>query len=219
MPTAQKANESPKKATNGEESPRRAASVHLEGFADAIPSPMAVDPKGSPTATPATDSVSLSKRTDESPSNKILQARNASNDMIQSALLSSLEASYTALQSERDALQTQMSSTLATVDALKLENAALKSAAEDHTKSIEARGKQWRGEVEIERNKTMEMEKKLKCSEERVDRLEVEGETLRGEIRLVIAICVTVITVIFPSQSVCCYPPLCTMNTIKILIH
>lgn len=106
--------------------------------------------------------------------------------MIESALLSSLEGSYVQLQSERDALQTQLSSTLATVDSLKLENTSLKSSVEEASRSVEVQGKKWRGEVDSERSRREEMEKKLKCCEERCLRLEGEGDSLRGEIRCVV---------------------------------
>ena len=174
MPTPHRVKESVKKAT--------------EGFADAVPSPMAVAPtKKADIISPSKQTVmtkpSGASSTVQSPVEKVQQAKNASNNLIQSALLSSLEASYTALQAERDALQTQLSSTSATVDRLKLENTSLKSVSEENSKSIEARGKSWRGELEGERNRRNELEKKLKWSEERVDRLEGEGESLRGEIR------------------------------------
>ena len=178
MPTPHRVKDSVKKAT--------------EGFADAVPSPMAVAPtikkatNTSPNKPTVTTKSPETPSTVQSPAEKVQQAKKASNNLVQSALLSSLEASYTALQAERDALQTQLSSTSATVDSLKLENASLKSANEESSKSIEARGKSWRGELEAERNRRNELEKKLKWSEERVDRLEGEGESLREEIRYVV---------------------------------
>lgn len=88
-----------------------------------------------------------------------------------------------ALQSERDALATQLSTAQCTVDKLRLEKEELITSNEESRALQEAQGKRWRGEVEMERNGREEMEKKLKYCEERCVRLEVEGDSLRGEIR------------------------------------
>jgi hypothetical protein len=189
MPTARQVDESAKEASsnNNDNNSQRGASVHLEGFADAVPSPMAVAPKvATATAIPAAAQQPPSKPS-QSPSQKVEAARKASNSLLQSALLSSLESSYTSLQSERDALQCQLSEALSAANAVKLENASLKSAHEESTKSMEERGKRWRGEVSSEREKREEAEKKLRWCEERCLRLEGEGDSLRGEIRCVLA--------------------------------
>lgn len=190
MPTARQIDESAKEANsnNNDNKSQRGASVHLEGFADAVPSPMAVAPKAATatTAIPAAAQQPPSKPS-QSPSQKVEAARKASNSLLQSALLSSLESSYTALQSERDALQCQLSEAVSAANAVRLENASLKSAQEESTKSMEERGKRWRGEVSSEREKREEAEKKLRWCEERCLRLEGEGDSLRGEIRCVLA--------------------------------
>ena len=70
---------------------------------------------------------------------------------------------------------------------MKLENAAFKNEAELNAKSLEEGAKRWKEEVEKEGAKREEMENKLRWSDERVDRLEAEGERLRGEIRFVLS--------------------------------
>lgn len=80
-------------------------------------------------------------------------------------------------------MQSRLSAALATVDSLTLENATLKSSKDETAELLQNQGKKWRSEVENERELRGEMEKKLRWSEERMDRLEAEGESLRGEIR------------------------------------
>lgn len=193
MPTAHQVTESANKAdsnnnenNNNEPSPPpRGSSVHLEGFADAIPSPMAVAPKASTNTASTQQPSSQSPSQKTSPSQKVAAAREASNSLIQNALLSSLESSYITLQSERDSLQSQLTEALNVVSSLKLENASLKSSHDTNLKSIEDQGRKWRGELSAERERREEMEKKLRWCEERCVRLEGEGDSLRGEIRWV----------------------------------
>lgn len=184
---------SPSKTNNNNNDDKNArgqsASVHLDGFADAAPSPMAASGTKttiSPKVTAVTtEAVRPPNKPSPSPAyeSPLQKARNASSHLIQSALLSTLEASYAQLQHERDSLQTQLSESLSTVGALKLENAAFKNEAELNARSLEEGAKRWKEELEKERAKREDMEIKVRWSEERVDRLEAEGERLRGEIR------------------------------------
>jgi nucleoprotein TPR len=192
MPTPHKV-ETTQKAP---QTPGKSASVHLEGFADAAPSPMTASTKPLETTTTTAAAPSASHKKSRAKSatgannaeSPVQKAREASNSLIQSALLSTLETSYTQLQQERDTIQTQLSTSLSTISSLKLENNVLKSAQEESSKSVEETMKRLREECAQERNRREEMEKKLKFSEERVDRLEGEGDSLRGEIRLVLCI-------------------------------
>lgn len=184
MPTAHKVTDANKPSNTDDTSRQTAPSVHLEGFADAIPTPMVTAaPKPSSPTTPASPPPAAVAPSVPSPSQQVEKARHASSQFLQSALLSTLEASYTAIQSERDALQSRLSAALATVDSLTLENATLKSSKDETAELLQNQGKKWRSEVENERELRGEMEKKLRWSEERMDRLEAEGESLRGEIR------------------------------------